>query len=432
VPPPEDPPATDHPSRGLVVERLTAGYGRRMVLDEVSLHVPPGDVTGLIGPNGSGKTTLVRVASRGLPPTSGSVRVEGQDPYALRARQAARLVAVVPQEVQPAFEYSVLEMVLMGRSAYRSPWGGGRAEDWAKARRAMAAANIQHLAERPLGELSGGERQRVILAQALAQDAPVLLLDEPTTHLDIRHVVEFVSLVRTLARAEGTAVLAIFHDLNLAAAYCDSLVVMAEGKVVASGAPGAVLTRTLVAEVFGIEADIVPTGSAGRPAVIVAPPLAIPASGAPRVHVVGGAGTAAPVLRALAELGFEVTVGVLHEGDTDAAVAERMNLLRVTVPPFSVIDPRSAADCLELMLGARAVVVCDAPFGPGNLENLRLAARAVAAGVPGILLEQEPIEERDFTGGEAAALWRTLRERCRVTTSHQDLVAVAGGVRTSG
>jgi iron complex transport system ATP-binding protein len=413
--------------RGLVVDAVTAGYGTRAVLDRVSLVARPGEVTGLIGPNGSGKTTLVRVASRGLQPRSGSVFIQGRDPYALRARQAARLVAVVPQEVQPAFEYSVLEIVLMGRSPYLSAWGGGGAEDWAQARRAMAAAQVQHLADRPLGQLSGGERQRVILAQALAQDAPVLLLDEPTTHLDIRHVVDFVSLVQALARSEGKAVLAIFHDLNLASAYCDRLYVIDEGRIAASGTPGSVLTRNLVAEVFGIEAEVAPSGATGRPAVIVAPPPTPrdPRADAPLVHVVGGAGRAAAIVRALVERGFDVTVGVLHDGDTDASVAERLNLLRVTVPPFSEIDPRNASDCLELMTAASLLLVCDAPFGPGNIENLRLAERAVDAGVPCVMVEQVPIAERDFTGGLATELWGRLRERSRVAASSEEALALA-------
>ena len=129
----------------------------------------------------------------------GVVLINGRDPYRLSARAAARLVAVVPQEVAPAFSYTVLEMALMGRSPYTGAFGGGRADDWAKARWAMEAANVQHLADRPIDELSGGERQRVVLAQALAQDAPVLLLDEPTTHLDLHHVVETLSRVRRLA-----------------------------------------------------------------------------------------------------------------------------------------------------------------------------------------------------------------------------------------
>ena len=419
-------PATLH--RGLLLDAVTAGYGSRAVVHDVTVDARPGQVTGLIGPNGSGKTTLIRVAARGLAPRSGTVRVEGVDPYRISAKRAARLIAVVPQEVAPAFTYSVLEMVLMGRSPYLPAWGGGREEDWAQARRAMAAANVQHLADRPIDELSGGERQRVVLAQALAQDAPVLLLDEPTTHLDIRHVVDILTLVRDLARGQGRAVLAVFHDLNLASAYCDRIHALAAGRVVATGAPGTVITRELVRDMFGIEAEVSPAGAAGRPSVVIAPPVAWRRviSPAPRAHVIGGAGRGAAAMRLLAELGYEVSAGVLHAGDTDQAVAERLNLVRVTVPPFSEIDQRSASDCRALIRQAALLVMCDAPIGRGNLENVRLALDAARAGVRTIVIEQVPIGERDFTGGEATSLWHDVAAGPGVTVvpSTDDLQAL--------
>ena len=406
---------------GLALQSVTASYAARRVLHEVSLEAAPGEIVGLIGPNGSGKTTLVRVASRGLRPDHGEVRVQGLDPYALSARQAARLVAVVPQEVTPAFDYSVLEMALMGRSPYHSSWGRG--DDWAQVRRAMASANVQHLAERGMGELSGGERQRAILAQALAQDAPVLLLDEPTTHLDMRHVVEILTLVRGLARRDGKAVLAIFHDLNIASAYCDRIHVLSEGRVVAAGPPAEVITHDLIGRVFAVDVEVTTGGATGRPAVVVAPPFSL-IGGMPsseRAHVIGGAGRGAAVLRLLAERGFDVTTGVLHAGDTDEVVAQRLNLLRVSVPPFSVIDSRSAVDCGELIARASLLVVCDAPFGPGNVENLRLAWESARRGIRTILVEQIPMEERDFTGGEATELWHALRELATVVRSAEEV-----------
>jgi len=414
----------DRGDAGLVLEGVTAGYGGRPVLEGVSMEVRPGQVTGLIGPNGSGKTTLVRVAARGLRPRSGSVRVFGVDPYGVSARRAARLVAVVPQETTPAFSYSVLEMVLMGRSPYLSAWRSGNEEDWLHTRRAMEAANVQHLADRPLEELSGGERQRVLLAQALAQDAPALMLDEPTTHLDIRHVVEVLAVLSGLARRDGRAVLAIFHDLNLASAYCDRLYALSEGRIVSEGTPQSVITRELMWNVFGVEAEVSPAGAAGRPSVAVAPALPLaPRDDSPRAHVIGGAGRGAAVMRLLAEEGFDVSVGVLHVGDTDQVLAERLNLLRVTVPPFSPIDERSADDCRALMAGADVVVVCDAPFGPGNVDNLRLALDAARSGVRTILIDQVPIEERDFTGGEASRLWRSLRSNARSVSGPDEVLA---------
>src|SRR5947209_5531562 len=159
----------------------------------------------------------------------------------------------------------------MGRAPYRSGWTWGGADDWVQSRRAMAAAEVQHLADRSLEQLSGGERQRVILAQALAQDAPVLLLDEPTTHLDLLHVLEVLAVVRELADRKRTAVLSIFHDLNLAAATCDRMYVLSGGRVVAEGPPDRVLTRSLLAEVYRVEAEVVPNSMTGRPMVALGP-----------------------------------------------------------------------------------------------------------------------------------------------------------------
>lgn len=415
------------PDPVLTIEGVSARYGPAPpVVRDVSLSVRPGEVVGLVGPNGSGKTTLVRVVSRALPPASGAVRVVGRDPYAMSGRETARLLAVVPQDVLPAFSFTALEVVLMGRTPYRSALGGGSPDDWARTRAAMAAASVQHLADRPFEELSGGERQRVVLAQALAQDAPVLVLDEPTSHLDIRHVVDLLAIVRGLAAGQGTAVLAILHDLNVASVACDRLVVLHRGEIVAEGEPGAVITGDLLRAVYGVEADVVTDHATGRPAIRLGSPRTLRAPLGRRAHVVGGAGRGAPLLRRLAEMGYEVSVGVLHASDTDEVVAERLNLVRVSVPAFSTIDPGSADECRRLMESADLLVVCDAPFGPGNLENLRLALAAARGGVPTILLEQMPVAERDFTGGAAAELWGALRDLSTVVSDYEDVAVEAG------
>ncbi|HEY7280867.1 MAG TPA: ABC transporter ATP-binding protein [Actinomycetota bacterium] len=412
---------------GLIVDRVVAGYGGRDVLRGVSVAVTPGEIVGLVGPNGSGKTTLVRVASRALRPREGGVRLQGEDPYGLPARRAARLVAVVPQDLAPVFSFTALEVVLMGRSPHRSAWGGAAAEDWSSARAAMEATGVHHLADRPMEELSGGERRRVVLAQALAQQAPVLVLDEPTTHLDVRHVLDLLAIVRRLTADESRAVLGVFHDLNLAAATCDRIVALHEGRVVAEGGPGEVVTRELLREVYGVEADVHPNAVTGRPVVALHPPLVGTVRAGPaRAHVVGGAGRGAPCMRFLADMGFEVTAGVLHASDTDEEVASRRNLLRVSVPPFSDIDDRSAEECLALMRSADVVVVADAPFGPGNVANLRLAVEAARSGVRVVLVEGIPMAERDFTGGEASRLWSELRSSGEIVGSPDELVSLVG------
>ena len=261
---------------GLTLEDVTAGYGSRIALRQATFAVHPGEVVGLVGPNGSGKTTVVRVASRALRPRVGRVLVSGEDPYGVSSRRAARLAAVVPQEVIPAFEFTAGEVVSMGRTPYLSTFGGGVPEDQRRVREAMESVGIEHLSNRPLAELSGGEKQRVILAQALAQEAPVLLFDEPTTHLDLRHVVGVLDIVRELARA-GRAILSVFHDLNLASASCDRLVVLDAGKVVAEGRPEEVVTEALLRQVYGVEAEVQPHAVTGRPTVYVGPETGVEA-----------------------------------------------------------------------------------------------------------------------------------------------------------
>ncbi|WP_329332354.1 ABC transporter ATP-binding protein [Streptomyces sp. NBC_00663] len=215
------------------------------ILDGVRLAVDSGAFVGLVGPNGSGKSTLLRCVYRALRPTTGVVRLAGDDVHALPSRAAARSLAALPQESAAEFDFTVAEVVAMGRLPHRERTAASDAEICA---RAMARTGVAHLADRGFLSLSGGEKQRVLIARALAQQPRVLVLDEPTNHLDIAHQLEVLRLVRD----SGVTALAALHDLNLAAAHCDLLYVIADGRIVASGPPHDVLRPTLLAEVFGV------------------------------------------------------------------------------------------------------------------------------------------------------------------------------------
>jgi iron complex transport system ATP-binding protein len=249
----------------LDVRGLTVAYGGRTVLRDVSLSLPPGRLLGLVGPNGSGKTTLIRAVSRVVGPLAGEVRLAGADARRLSPRELALRVAVVPQNppLPPAF--TALELVLMGRTAHLRLLQGEGAADLEAARAAMLATETWDLAGRRLGELSGGERQRLLLARALAQQTPVLLLDEPTAHLDVGHQAATLRLMLRLCRSEGKAVLAAVHDLTLAAQFCDELVMLSGGAVVAAGTPAAVLTAERLREVYGTALHVLSHPATGRP-----------------------------------------------------------------------------------------------------------------------------------------------------------------------
>jgi iron complex transport system ATP-binding protein len=242
-------------------DRVSAAAGARPILRGVSLTLHAGEVVTLAGPNGAGKTTLFRVASRVLRPTQGSVQLLGRPLESFPRRELARALAVVPQDASIAFPFRVGEVVLMGRSPHLGTLGFETPADLERAREAMARIGIGALADRSVLQLSGGERQLVLLARALAQDPRVLLLDEPTAHLDLRHRVRVAELVRELAR-EGRSALVVSHDLGLAARSGDRIALLREGELVALGTPREVLTPAHLRDTFQVETEIL-TGADG-------------------------------------------------------------------------------------------------------------------------------------------------------------------------
>ena len=235
----------------LEVRDLAVAYGSRLALAGVDLVLEPGRVVGLLGPNGAGKSTLVR-ALTGVAGYTGTVRVAGDDLRSLPRKEIARRIAVVPQEPRFDFPFTALEVVVMGRHPHLAGLAFESAGDLAIARQALARCGAGHLAERPIDQLSSGERQRIVFARALAQQAPILLLEEPASFLDLRFQVELFDRVRELAD-EGTGVVAVLHDLNLAAEYCDRIVLLQGGRVFAAGATADVLTYRNLTAVYETE-----------------------------------------------------------------------------------------------------------------------------------------------------------------------------------
>jgi iron complex transport system ATP-binding protein len=225
-------------------------------LRDVTVDVPRGHLVGILGPNGSGKTTLLRVLSGMLVPSGGVVRIDGRDVRRISRRELAQAIAVVPQETRLAFEYSVLEVVLMGRYPHLGPFELEGQDDLAVAREALAATGTLELEDRPFPTLSGGEKQRVIIASALAQAAGLMLLDEPTAALDPGFQIEIAALLRRLNRERGVTIAVATHDLNFAAGLCDRLVLLREGRVVAAGSTAEVLTRETVRALYDVDADV--------------------------------------------------------------------------------------------------------------------------------------------------------------------------------
>lgn len=275
----------------LRAEGLTVGYGGTAILEEVSTAIPDGRITALIGANGSGKSTLLRTLGRVLEPLSGTVLLDGRDIATSPRKAVARILALLPQSPIAPDGLTVRQLCRFGRYPHKGLLSQPTPHDEEVVEQSLAAAGLLDLAERPLHRLSGGQRQRAWIAMALAQETPILLLDEPTTYLDIAHQIEVLQLLRQLNAEQGRTVVMVVHDLNHAAQYAHHIIAVANGAIHASGPPGSLLTPDLIRAVFGVSATVIPHPVDGSPLCL---PLAEPANVRLPATSIGSTGATQP------------------------------------------------------------------------------------------------------------------------------------------
>jgi len=255
-------------TRSLIAAELSAGYGDTLILEDLSLSVPPGKITTIVGANACGKSTLLRAMSRLISPVRGHVLLDGKSVHRTPSRELARALGLLPQSPIAPEGITVADLVSRGRYPHQGMFSRWSRQDDEAVASALDATRTADLAERPVDELSGGQRQRVWIAMALAQQTEILLLDEPTTFLDISHQVEVLDLLTDLNQARGTTIVMVLHDLNLAARYADHLVAMVDGRLHVSGRPEEVLTEDTVREVFGLDSRVITDPTSGRPIML--------------------------------------------------------------------------------------------------------------------------------------------------------------------
>jgi iron complex transport system ATP-binding protein len=427
---------------------VSFAYHRARALDGVSFRVAPSEMVGLLGPNGAGKSTILKLAAGTLRPNAGRVCLLGDEASWLPRREAARRVAVVPQQFTVQFPYTVRQIVEMGRTPRLNLLGTLDADDHAAVDSALATTEIAHLADHAVNELSGGERQRVLLALALAQEGRILLLDEPTAHLDIRWQIETLELLRRLNAERGLTILAALHDLNLAARYFSRLILLNK-RVVADGPPSRALEQELLGAVYGAAVTVGVLGGEEHLSVLPpghtwkgAPASADGASQTPQVHILAGGGMGALLLRALADAGISFSAGPLNVGDSDHALAERLAVSCIVEPPYAPISDAGLAAAREAMRAAGAVLVCPIPLGAGNIGLLDAALAAAQSGVCVILLEpalgdasdREALLARGATrdySGRGPDLYRALLEAgATVATSAPNALDLLTGAKS--
>ncbi len=407
----------------LNVNGVECRYGSAKIISGVNLEVKPGDFIGILGPNGSGKTTLLKSISRVLKPHVGAILIDEEDLYTQKAIDVAKKMAVVPQDSTVGFNFSVMDVVLMGRNPHLGHFQMESGKDVEIAKKAMQLTNTWVLANRSVNELSGGERQRVIIARALAQEPKILLLDEPMNNLDIINQLEIMDLVKGLCIKNSLAVLAVIHDLNMAARYCTRVLMIKAGEVYAFGEVETVLTGENIRNVFDVEAIVRRNPATNSLYVIPLSPKKSSAEKKCTVHVICGAGTGTVLLKTLVDDGFNVTAGVLNVLDTDYEACEMLKIPVVSEAPFSDITDKAYAANLEMIKAAGMVVITSVPFGSGNLWNLEAAKEALKLGVPVYVIEHVSIARRDFTNGVATKMMAELKVAGAVfVKNHSDLL----------
>ena len=355
---------------------LNVGYGRRCVVGGVTLDLVPGEVLCLVGPNGSGKSTLLKTIAGQIAPLGGTVLLDGRDASSFKADELARSLSVMLTGRMACEMLSCLDVVETGRIPYTNALGTLRETDREAVRGAMQAVGAWELRERDFMQISDGQRQRVLLARAIAQDAPVMALDEPTSYLDIRHQLELLACVRDLARTRGWTCLLSLHELALAQKVADRVACVCEGGIYAQGTPEDVLDAPTVAHVFDL-------GRAAWSTTLGCVEDA-PLENAARVFVLGGAGTAAASMRALRREGVGFCAGVLPENDVDCVLAHRLTTHVVSMTAFTLPDKETMALAREMLAGCEALVDCLGSIDAGPLEACRreMLACAHTAGLP--------------------------------------------------
>jgi len=388
----------------LRINNIACRYETANVLENINFSADEGDFIGVIGPNASGKSTLLKSISKILKPHTGIVFLNERDLYSLKSVEVAKKLAVVPQESVISFAFTALEVVLMGRIPHLNRFEMEGAKDLALAKKVMQLTNSWYLAERPINQLSGGEKQRVIIARSLAQEPKVLLLDEPTDHLDINHQIEILDLIKKLNKEERMVVIAVLHDLNIASQYCEKLILLNKGRIFAAGGIGNVLTQENIEKVYGIKVRVKRDEFSGKLLIHAQKKRTIRAAKS-RVHVVAGSGSAISLMNELADNGYNISLGVINIGDSDYITAKALGLDIVEEKPFSFISGKNYEKNLKLIGQAEYVILTNIPIGFANIRNLEAIKKARNL----IIIEKEPMEKRDYTKGEASKLYHKLK-----------------------
>ena len=411
------------------IQSLSFHYETNQVLRGLDLRVAEGEFVALLGPNGAGKTTLFNILSGILKPQSGSVQIFGQDIRGMKARDKAKQIGVVPQESTANFNYSNLEIVLMGRVVHTSRFGNESEEDIHQAVRAMERTKTEHLAERGFMEISGGEKQRVIIAQVLAQETSILLLDEPTSNLDINYQIEIMQLIQSIKRERNLTVVAIFHDMNLAAQFADRIVLIKEGEILYDNTPEKTFVPENIHKVYNAHVIVEKNPFTGKPLVL---PLydhhkeleSAAEIDKKKIHIISGNGSGSHLFSILAWEGHSLSASIVSSFDVDHRTAESLGIREVHLAFDCIKDAAMVRLLREALKNSDAVVITRLFFTEGNIQLLTEMSDDFDTLKAVYIIDPEGIGARDLTGGKAEELYKKLTEKGAVPVENEEMLTM--------
>lgn len=359
----------------LRTEKLAAGYDGKAWIREISIHASRGEIVTLIGPNGAGKSTILKSIAGQLKPVGGIVSLDGRTREQWPETEIARRMAVMMTERKQPELMTCFDVAAMGRYPHTGRFGILSETDREIVRNALSMVHAEELADRDFSRISDGQRQRILLARAICQQPQIILLDEPTSFLDIRHKMELLTILKMLVREKKIAVLMSMHELDLAQKVSDYIVCVGENKIWKCGTPEEIFTAENMEALFGIPAGSYQAefGSLELPQV----------SGVPEIFVIGGNGSGIPVYRRLQRLGIPFVAGVLHENDLDYPVAKALAAHVISERPYEAIREETYEEALRMMKSCKQVICCLKEFGSMNRKNEELAQWAEKAGFCG-------------------------------------------------
>ena len=406
-------------------KNLKFSYYDTPVLKNLNFEIKKNSFISILGPNGAGKSTIVKLISKVLTGYGGEILVEGQNIKNLSQIEIAKKIAVVPQSTSIGFNFSVFETVMMGRYPYLSRFKSESQEDHKIVTEVMKVTRTEIFKDKNYNELSGGEKQRVIIAQTLVQNSPIIILDEPTSHLDINFQIEFMELFFSLFKNSQKTIIGIFHDINLAIQYSEKIMLLKDGDIFCYGNVEEVITRTNMMSVFNSDVFIGKNPFTGK--LYVSPnfnlhfiPTKEKIKKELKVHVIGGGGAASPILNMLHNSGYIVSTGVVNNLDTDLNTAQQLGIIFVNEAPFSPISKEAYLRNLELIKTSDFVILPCVEFGNGNFLNLSATLEAIHLDKKVIVINTTDINTRDYVEGKAIQLYQEIISGKAVVLNNND------------